>query len=135
MWPRAVRIRGIQPRGQVMAGQQRDLFDAPVTIPIDVPRARGADPGTSHEAASAILRSGELGRQQMIVLDAVRRWPGLASIELAGLLNLDRYQVARRLPELESAGLVSKGEPHRTGKRQGVSWWAIEVDVSKENGE
>jgi DNA-binding MarR family transcriptional regulator len=67
----------------------------------------------------------------VIVLDAVRRWPGLASIELANRLSLDRYQVARRLPELESAGLVSKGEPHQTGKRRGVSWWPIEVDVSK----
>lgn len=89
---------------------------------IDVPRARNTDPETSHEAAAAIAASGDLGRQQAVVLEAVKRWPGLTSLELASRLRLDRYQVARRLPELERAGQVSKGPARRVGKRSGVTW-------------
>jgi len=90
---------------------------------VDAPRARRTDPGTSHQAAAAIAASGELGRQQQAVLDGLRRWPGLTSLELAGRLRLDRYQVARRLPELEGCGLARKGPPRRVGSRPGVSWW------------
>lgn len=90
---------------------------------VDTPRARKADPATSHEAAAAIAASGELGRQQRAVLDGLRKWPGLTSLELAGRLRLDRYQVARRLPELEAGGLARKGQPRRVGNRPGVSWW------------
>ena len=90
---------------------------------VGTPRARRADPATSHEAAATIAASGELGRQQRVVLDGLRRWPGLTSLELAGRLRLDRYQVARRLPELEAGGLARKGAPRRVGSRPGVSWW------------
>lgn len=74
----------------------------------DLPRSRATDPDTSHEAADQIRRTGELGRQQLAVLDAVRRWPGRTSAELGKLIADDlgqdatrwRYTVARRLPEL-----------------------------------
>lgn len=89
---------------------QQDLFPAapPRTdsraagLLSDTPRARATDPQTSHEAAEAIKASGELGRQQAAVLALVRRFPGRTSIELAALSErrFDRYQVARRLPEL-----------------------------------
>ena len=90
---------------------------------IDAPRARRTDPATSHEAAAAIAESGELGRQQRLVLEGVRRWPGLTSLELATKLGLDRHQVARRLPELLSRGFARQGEPRRVAARSGLSWW------------
>lgn len=88
-----------------MSGQQPDLFrDAPAApAPLsDRPRARRSDPRTSHIAAAQLARSGALSRQQRVVLRLVERYPGRTSIELAELSggDLDRYQVARRLPEL-----------------------------------
>lgn len=103
---------------------QLTLFDAPpVRFPVtDTPRARRTDPVTSHEAADAIKASGELGRQQREVLDAVRRWPGLTSLELGARMNINRWQVARRLPELEPLH-VRKGERRRVNGRRHVTWW------------
>lgn len=49
----------------------------------DTPRARRNDPETSHRAAARIKASGALGRQQALVLDYVRRFPGHTSAELA----------------------------------------------------
>lgn len=74
----------------------------------DLPRSRATDPNTSHQAADRIRRSGQLGRQQLQVLEAVRRWPGRTSAELGQLVAAElgqdptrwRYTVARRLPEL-----------------------------------
>jgi hypothetical protein len=89
---------------------------------VDTPRARNTDPTTSHEAADAIKASGDLGRQQQAVLAAVRRWPGLTSLELGARMSLDRWAVARRLPELEGIH-VRKGEPRVVNGRRHVTWW------------
>lgn len=88
----------------------------------DTPRSRHSDPETSHQAADAIRRSGELGRQQLAVLEAVRRWPGLTSLELGARMELNRWAVARRLPELEPE-YVRKGEPRMVNGRRHVTWW------------
>lgn len=88
----------------------------------DLPRSRATDPETSHEAADQIRRSGELGRQQLAVLEAVRRWPGLTSLELGARMNINRWAVARRLPELEPVH-VRKGEPRLVNGRRHVTWW------------
>ena len=90
--------------------QLQDLHYNRVIAVADTPRARRSDPETSHEAAEAILDSGELGRQQRAVLAAVRRWPGLTSLELGARMEINRWAVARRLPELEPVH-VRKGEP------------------------
>lgn len=74
----------------------------------DLPRSRASDPETSHQAADKVRRTGELGRQQLAVLEAVKRWPGRTSAELGKLVAEDRqedatrwrYTIARRLPEL-----------------------------------
>ena len=93
------------------------------TVPIvDTPRARRADPETSHEAAEAILDSGELGRQQRAVLAAVRRWPGLTSLELGARMEINRWAVARRLPELEPVH-VRRGESRVVNGRRHVTWF------------
>ena len=88
----------------------------------DVPRSRAADPDTSHEAADQIRRSGELGRQQREVLEAVKRWPGLTSLELGARMDINRWAVARRLPELEPTH-VRKGESRLVNGRRHVTWW------------
>ena len=89
----------------------------------DLPRSRALDPESSHDAAEAIRRSGALAGQQKAVADAVRRWPGLTSLELAARLRFDRYQVARRLPEIETAGQVRRGEIKTINRRKHLTWW------------
>jgi hypothetical protein len=88
----------------------------------DTPRSRRSDPETSHEAADEVRRSGELGRQQLAVLAAVKRWPGLTSLELAARMQVSRYVTARRLPELSP--WVRKGPEFRVvNGRRHVTWW------------
>ena len=99
---------------------------------------RRTDPGTSAEAAREMVVSGKLGEQQIAVLDAVRRWPGRTSAELAAFMGVGRQMPARRLPELEAAGRVVDGEgvvlvPGKISKgmargcgecgRRCVTWW------------
>lgn len=88
----------------------------------DLPRSRSTDPDTSHEAADAIRASGDLGRQQREVLEAVRRWPGLTSLELGARTTLDRWATARRLPELEAAGKIRRGEARVVNGRRHLTW-------------
>lgn len=89
----------------------------------DTPRSRHSDPETSHQAADAIRRSGELGRQQRAVLEAVRQHPGSTAVELASLAGLDRYAVSRRLPELQPIH-VRRGPPREcTVNRRPQSTW------------
>lgn len=99
----------------------------------DVPRARSTDPATSHQAAARVKASGALGRHQRAVLEAVQRFPGHTSAELAERLvgNPDLaavtdlyHEVARRLPEL--AGVhVRKGGARPCAVRGSscTTWW------------
>ena len=73
--------------------------------------ARNTDPDTSHEAARNLVDSGARAQQQAQVASAVRQYPGLTSRELAFSAGLDRYMVARRLPELEAEGVAVHGAP------------------------
>jgi len=70
------------------------------------PRARRADPDSSHRAADHAERSGAIGRQATTAAEMVELNPGRTSLELAGIGPLDRYQLARRLNEIERGGLV-----------------------------
>lgn len=65
----------------------------------DTPIARRTDPVSSHKAAERITRTVR-SEQKRRVLGAVRLYPGRTSRELAEQCGLDRYMVARRLPEL-----------------------------------
>lgn len=87
--------------------------------------ARRTDPESSHLAAKHMVESGGLGVQQRIAYNLVRHHPGYTSDELARLGQLDRYQLARRLPELERAGYIQRGhirKSHITG-RPAVTWY------------
>ena len=82
-------------------------------------RRLGAE--TSRVAAELITESGEVKTQQEIILRLVYQYPGLTSRELATkTAKLDRYQIARRLPELAGMGLVEKDYSKR--KKTGFGW-------------
>jgi hypothetical protein len=88
------------------------------------PASRRNDPVTSHEAEAEVTRSGARGNQQRLVRSLVQRFPGRTSRELARCAGIDRYMVARRLPEVEPVH-VKKGEARRceVGGRSASTWW------------
>lgn len=89
---------------------------------VDTARARHQDPGTSHQAADQVRRSGALRESQIVLRDAVRRWPGKTAAELGRLLDGTpcreipredhwwRIEASRRLAELDGSH-VRRGEP------------------------
>lgn len=87
---------------------QLDAFDS---TPPRFPRARTTDARSSHEAAALIESTGRARTDAMRVLRAVRRWPNSTTAELAKFARIDRYTVARRMPELHEAHLVARYEP------------------------
>ncbi len=90
--------------------------------------ARATDPVTSHEAAEEHVESGRNATQRAIVLEILGVLDGSTSGGLAAAMGVSRYLTARRLPELEEAGSVRRGEPRPsqvTGRR-GVTWWVVE---------
>lgn len=92
---------------------------------VETPAARATDPETSHAAAEQHTRSGARAHQQAQAIAAVRAFPGHTSFELALATELDRYMLARRLPEAVTAGAVKKGDAKAcdvTGK-QATTWW------------
>lgn len=107
---------------------QGHLFDNSISVGIDVARhapvAARNDPMTSHQAAREVTASGKREIQLKQVLDLVGRKPGKTSFELAAFGKLDRYAVARRLPELEHGGLVMKTAARTCSisGRKAVTW-------------
>jgi hypothetical protein len=99
--------------------KQQSLFTNPI--------ARKSDPKSSHLAASEITRSGVRESQCETILDVLACHPWTTSRELTLYCDLDRYQIARRLPDLENAGLVRKGfiRKCRIGGRKSVTWFKI----------
>lgn len=75
------------------------------------PRARAADAPSSHAAADRAESSGRLSAAMAQTLEAVRRSPGLSSLELAAAYGMDRHVVAKRLSDLFRRGLVERIEP------------------------
>ena len=101
---------------------QRDLFDHSVREPLAQPvaSARKSDPPSSHEAAARVEERGVAGRQRQQVIDAVWKWPGKTSKELAELDGeLDRYQFGRRLPEAEAMKEIHRRQDGSSELR----WW------------
>lgn len=76
-------------------------------------RSRRRDPATSQEAASKVreFASGHYG----LILDALKRGGAGTFKELAERAGLERHAVARRLPELQSLGKVTRGAETRDG--------------------
>ena len=85
-----------------MSGQM-GLFDAPLR-----PLARHGDASPSIAAAEAVVRSGAFRNQLEAVLCALFAQGERTSAELARVAGLDRYAVARRLPDLLELGYAEK---------------------------
>lgn len=105
---------------------QPDLFAQPQRR-IQTPVARHSDPFSSHAAAEHVTRSGK--RQAWIerVTALVREHPGMTSMELAHISSLDRHDVAKRLPDAATAGMVQRGKQRKcsiTGNRA-MEWWPV----------
>lgn len=100
-------------------------MEAQLDLLSDSPIARRNDPSTSHEAAEHITKTGARASQQRAVLALVEQWPGHTSAELAAKSTLDRWTVARRLPELRAVYFVKNGDARTcniTG-RSGLTWY------------
>ena len=83
-------------------------------------RARRGDPESSKAAAAEMNASGAANRQRQQVIDAVWKWPGRTSKELAKLDGeVDRHAFGRRLPEAEEAGEVYRVKEGTAELR----WW------------
>lgn len=95
--------------------------------------ARNTDPCTSHEAARAIIATGDRAHQQHLAYAAVRAYPGRTSLELSHLSGLERHALARRLPELIDRGLVTQGPKRRcTASARGlnaVTWEPVPMQM------
>lgn len=88
--------------------QYDDMPLAPVRGEAEA-RARKTDPASSHAAAAEMNASGAARHQRERVIDLVYSHPGLSSNELAKHCDdLDRFQIARRLPEAEEIGEVHR---------------------------
>lgn len=122
-----------------MADKQKTLFDEEPRITTrDLPAHRD-DPQSSFQAAKRINLDGARHNQKAAVLRAVVRFGGHTSRELAVLADLDRHLVARRLPDLESDQLVTRGAT-RVCKESSkglsaVTWWATAAGISALQGE
>lgn len=71
--------------------------------------ARRDDPQTSKAAACKVIASGKVSAMHTRVLNALVEHGPSTSAELAAKSGLDRYDVARRLPELERKSMVTRG--------------------------
>ena len=90
------------------------------------PASHSTDPETSRLAEAEVTNNGKRGAQCEKVRELVEQYPGHTSLELAAVQNhLDRYQISRRLSDLEDADVVRKGLARacRVGRRQMVTWW------------
>ena len=79
--------------------------------PVVAPAARASDPPSSKAAAERMRDSGRAKANRERVIDAVFKWPGKTSKELAKLYDdetLDRYEFGRRLPEAEREGAIER---------------------------
>lgn len=65
--------------------------------------ARATDPDTSHEAAALAVQF--ITRQQALIVDALKAGPA-GKDEIARRARLAGVAVARRLPDLQSLGVV-----------------------------
>ena len=90
-----------------------------LALTYEAPRSRRKDPPSSHRAENEIRGSGAMRGQRLICLTLVEQYPGRTSKELAELGTLDRYQLARRLPELHEMHLVRTTQEGNAD----IRWW------------
>jgi len=93
---------------------------------IQTPHSRSTDPEASHMAGEKITKSGKRFTQQQQVKELVQDYPGCTAPELASFCNLDRYQVNRRLSDLDDISIV-KGPTRKCKELDSVcsTWWPL----------
>ena len=94
-------IAGFQPAPKNHTSDRSDSSDPPITHHVDSAGAKSA--------ADRITRSGKRTANKQRVLDAVYRWPGLTTKQIANFIDMDRHEVARRMSDLHHAGKVERG--------------------------
>jgi predicted transcriptional regulator len=77
------------------------------------PLSRSMDPVGSFQAGARTHKTGVGSRKRLAVYHALRSNQGATSAELARTMDVDRHDVARRLPELERAGWIVRGRRRR----------------------
>jgi predicted ArsR family transcriptional regulator len=94
--------------------------------------ARATDPATSREAAANAVASGSVARHHARILAALARLDGLTSEEVAAEAGIDRHAAGRRMKELETAGLIRRGESRRSARsgRNGQTWWLVRREAA-----
>ena len=96
-----------------MSESQLLLFGDPPARP-RMGRARAGcrrtDPETSRMASRRIRSSGGVSRHCTLLLEAAKRLGGGTYAELAVAVGLEPIQASRRLPEMERAGSLRRGE-------------------------
>jgi predicted HTH transcriptional regulator len=94
-------------------------------IAILPPASRRTDPDSSYSAEAEINKSGTRVSQQQTIFKALFKHEGSTSMELTKWCALDRYQIARRLSDLKSAGFVRQGSIRvcKSGGRKSVTWF------------
>lgn len=99
-----------------LAAQGKGTTDLP-------PATRRSDPPTSRAAEIAH----RLNREShcALLLDAVRKQPGMTSAEYAQWTGLERHEAARRCADLKNQGAIVGARPRRcdVGKKMAVTWW------------
>jgi hypothetical protein len=112
--------------------QQIPLLGKPEPSPRRVldraPLAAARDPISSHLAAAELTSSGRRASQKAAIVKWLRSQERLlTSMEIAHAGGLDRYMVARRLPDLERDGLVERGPMRdcRESGRPAITWRAL----------
>lgn len=108
-----------------MIREPQQSFDLVPPLDLRAPIVRSTDGKPSRLAAEEMNASGKRGAQARAALALVMQRPGRTSMELAGLGGLDRYQLARRLPDLRDAGLVKNGDDRvcEASGRLAATWW------------
>lgn len=102
-----------------MAASQATIYELLDRVQ-SVPRTASGDPVSSERAEIRMRESGRMRSQALTVLEMIKANPGLTSKQLGAIGPLDRYQVARRTPELLAARKVT-----RTDENVESRWWAV----------
>lgn len=90
------------------------------------PAARNTDPVTSHQAVEQVTKTGKRVAHQAHVLELIRAHPGLTTAELARHTSMPRAEIARRAPELRTAGDAYNGPVRKCTAcgNNSITWWA-----------
>ncbi len=107
-------------RAQRRANVARNIADG---LLCDTPIARNSDPATSHGAADFLRRTGARASQQKLILDVVRRLPGLTVVEIAVQCGLNDHKVGKRLSDLAHAQKISRGDERVVNGLSYTTWW------------